>query len=379
MKIALLAHNLRVAGGLSVGKNIVTALPVIAPMHDYLVIVPADCGYPDFADRDNVTVLPVAEMGPAARMRWEKNELRAALIEFDADWLWALGNFGLANPPCRQSVLFHLSHYIYPRRHRGYSLCESFIKIPRLWAQRRAISIPLGQTRRVYCQTETARQRFSRTFDYPLAQIGLCPNAVSSTATTITDAPDVLAPYKVRFKLFVLTKYYSHKNLERIVSMYTAHRDELRDTLCVITLHASHGPRARGLLARIEFESLGDLILNVGPIPQDRLSGYFSACDAMFLPTLLESFSGTYVEAMHFGRPILTSDLDFAHEVCGDAAFYFDPWNISDMKEQILRLQNDPALRKTLVSAGRKRMKSLLQSWPTILRRVLDQEEIVHD
>ena len=30
------------------------------------------------------------------------------------------------------------------------------------------------------------------------------------------------------------------------------------------------------------------------------------------MPTLLESFSGTYVESMYFEKPILTSDLDFA-------------------------------------------------------------------
>ena len=47
----------------------------------------------------------------------------------------------------------------------------------------------------------------------------------------------------------------------------------------------------------------------------------------MILPTLLESFSATYIEAMFHGKTILTSDLDFARDVCGEAAFYFDPLN----------------------------------------------------
>ena len=34
------------------------------------------------------------------------------------------------------------------------------------------------------------------------------------------------------------------------------------------------------------------------------------------LPSLLESYSGAYVEAMSFGVPIVTSDRDFAREVC---------------------------------------------------------------
>jgi hypothetical protein len=43
---------------------------------------------------------------------------------------------------------------------------------------------------------------------------------------------------------------------------------------------------------------------------------WYKATQALLLPTLLESFSGTYIEAMHFERPIFTSNLDFAKEVC---------------------------------------------------------------
>ena len=39
-RIAVVAHNLRSAGGLSVGRNIVATLPKIAPMYTYLMIVP---------------------------------------------------------------------------------------------------------------------------------------------------------------------------------------------------------------------------------------------------------------------------------------------------------------------------------------------------
>jgi glycosyltransferase involved in cell wall biosynthesis len=80
----------------------------------------------------------------------------------------------------------------------------------------------------------------------------------------------------------------------------------------------------------------------------------------------LESFTGTFVEAMHYGLPILTSDLDFARHVCGDAAIYFDPWDPGSIKEAILRLHTDQNLRQELISRGRERLRTEFKGWDEI-------------
>ena len=61
----------------------------------------------------------------------------------------------------------------------------------------------------------------------------------------------------------------------------------------------------------------------------------YNQADAMFLPTLLETFSASYPEAMKMERPILTSDLDFAKDICGDAALYFNPLDSYDIANKI--------------------------------------------
>lgn len=95
MKITLIAHNLRVAGGKSVGQNIVRTLPVIAPMHEYLMVVPKDCGYPDFSKHENVIALECLQMGLAKRWWWEKKVMRPKIESFGPDWIWTLGISGL--------------------------------------------------------------------------------------------------------------------------------------------------------------------------------------------------------------------------------------------------------------------------------------------
>ena len=75
-----------------------------------------------------------------------------------------------------------------------------------------------------------------------------------------------------------------------------------------------------------------------------------------FLPSLLESFSGTYVEAMFHGKTILTSDFDFARDVCAQAAFYFDPLDPNSILSSIIRAFGDNEERMRRVREGTRRL-----------------------
>ncbi len=54
------------------------------------------------------------------------------------------------------------------------------------------------------------------------------------------------------------------------------------------------------------------------------------------MPTLLECFSASYLEAMYMKKIIFTSDLPFAHTVCKDAAFYFAPHDVENIRVHLL-------------------------------------------
>lgn len=74
-------------------------------------------------------------------------------------------------------------------------------------------------------------------------------------------------------------------------------------------------------------------IINVSTVSLDNMPSLYNQCDALFFPSLLESYGLPLVEAMAFEKPILVSDLDFAHAVCGKAAFYFDPYSPNSIIE----------------------------------------------
>ena len=97
-------------------------------------------------------------------------------------------------------------------------------------------------------------------------------------------------------------------------------------------------------------------IINIGPVPLKSCPSLYSQCDALFAPTLLETFSAAYPEAMIMNLPILTSEFSFAKEICGDSAVYFNPLDPMDIANKIVTLKNDFNAQRSLIEKGKKRI-----------------------
>ena len=93
--------------------------------------------------------------------------------------------------------------------------------------------------------------------------------------------------------------------------------------------------------------------------------------DAVIQPTLLESFGRVYVESMFFNLPILTSDRDFAHERCQDAAIYFDPLDADSVARSMAQVIEDAALRLRLVENA-KRLRWQEPTWDQVAARFVE-------
>jgi glycosyltransferase involved in cell wall biosynthesis len=90
---------------------------------------------------------------------------------------------------------------------------------------------------------------------------------------------------------------------------------------------------------------------------------------------LLETFSANYPEAMAQGKPIVTTDLDFAHDICDDAALYYSPRNASAAAECISKLICDKNLINKLTANGRK----ILADLPTSQDKYYAYDTIIKD
>jgi len=199
-------------------------------------------------------------------------------------------------------------------------------------------------------QTDDVNQRLRRLFNVDDV------HTVTNTYGSHFDDPLVPSeallperrPNEVRF--LTLSAYYEHKNLEILNELIPILESRgLVDTRFVVTLPEHVFDDIFSHEAKMQ-------LINVGPVVPSACPMLYEATDFVFLPTLLECFSANYVEGMRMQRPILTSDLGFAHTVCGDAALYFDPVAPADIADKIQRILKDDSLQQRLREAGTKRL-----------------------
>lgn len=376
MRIAILAHNLRVAGGLSVGRNTIAALRRVADQHDYLLTLPVGVGYesielPTRAEARYFQRRP-GPRGVLAQLWYDFVALEREVNCWKPDRIWGLGNFGLQKPVCPQAIVCQDAHFTYDPNQQPKKLWDNGpdMKLA-AWRMKRTIA----PSRLIFCQTQTMIERFRALYSYH-GEMVVMPNAVSRYGLGGAPArPTVFDKLGGKFVLLALTRYYRHKNLEVLAEMFYEHAARLKDVIVLLTFDPTQGYGADKFVAKIEHPAIRDFFVNVGPVPQPELHGYFKHAAALIQPTVLESFSTTYLEAMQFGTPILTSDMDFAREVCGDAAEYFDPWNAVAVLGAIERFRADSALGPRLVERGRLRMERFFRSWDEIVREAVARVE----
>ena len=209
----------------------------------------------------------------------------------------------------------------------------------------------------VIAQTNTARERLKSI--YGLSNIKIVPNAVSLENLGGGVWKDFNLPVG-KTKLLYLTYYYPHKNLEIFLPLAREIKKKSLPYCLVITIEATQHKEASRFLEIVSKENLNDIIINTGPVAMANVPSLYSQCDALLMPTLLESFSGTYVEAMYHQKSILTSNIDFAKDVCGDAAFYFNPLDADSILDSLKTCFGDNATRKRRIEEGKKRLAHLL-------------------
>ena len=177
-------------------------------------------------------------------------------------------------------------------------------------------------------------------------------NTINAYYLKYTKVPDKLPVKKPsEFRLLTLSAWYPHKNLIIIPKIAEALKHANLEIKFVVTLPKKDFKRLTG-----NYNSPN--IINVGPVKVEEAPSLYKECDAMFLPTLLECFSASYVEAMKMEKPIITSDMGFAHTVCEDAALYINPMNAEDIATKIVALVNSTKLQNQLIENGLKRVNA---------------------
>jgi len=328
-KIFINALNVKTGGGKSILINFLKQLKKKDINDTFFVLTPNKSNYLEF-ENEFIKIIELSQI-------YKKNIflpyiyniiIPKLLQKLNIDIVFNMSSFGIKTN-LKQIFLFQWPYAVYPESivWKKMDIKSHLIRKTKLFMFKQN----LRYIDKMIAQTETMKKRLEKI--YNIKNIEIVPNAVSVDNIDGGGYKDFKLPNGI--KLLYLTYYYPHKNLEIFIPLAKEIKKQKLDFKIVITIDETQHQKAKEFLKNIKPENLEDVIINLGPIEMKNVPSLYKQVDGLLMPTLLESFSGTYVEAMYHKVPIFTSNFDFARDVCKDIAFYFNPFDEKDILNKL--------------------------------------------
>ena len=377
LHIVVNACTLRVAGGLSIGINFLRSFTEIDSKHRITAFVPPGIGYESLqSEKLEIIPIPINLQKAQNRLSLDHFWLPKQIKNIKPDLIFSMGNIALPIKDIPQAVFLHWPYAVYPEGPFWDQMpfIPKFLRKIRVW-QFRWYHQYAGLT---FVQGQHMKTRLLQYYPVKENQVVVIPSAIDSRLDD--QASPLFNLQKNGVKKMVLgyiSRYYSHKNFEILLQAAKILKERKTEACIVITLEKSHGKESADFLTKLETENLSEYLVNIGQVSFQSVSGFYNSIDTLVFPSLLETFGLPQVEAMKFGKPVLVSDLDFAHEINQEAGIYFDPQNPEDLADKIKYLVENPDVLKDLHEKSKARFKSF-KNWNGVVTKFIFELEKFH-
>ncbi len=171
---------------------------------------------------------------------------------------------------------------------------------------------------------------------------------------------------------FYPAQFWRHKNHARILEALKLIADETGErislVLCGSYADYNRATNFKELQAKATQLGVADLVLYLGITPHDEMGALYAMSVGLVMPTFFGPSNLPPLEALHFGRPVVTSNIPGMPEQMGDSALLVDPRSSREIADAMLKLWRDEALGKDLVERGRKLLSTY--TWDSFVQRV---------
>ena len=239
---------------------------------------------------------------------------------------------------------------------------EAFRSIPKLrnrWGLKLASRYKLQWIRKathLTTQTETARQGLATRANFDVSRVHIIPNALANWYRNIPINPGKPDPDQ-KFRIVYFAAAYSHKRHDILPEVCKRLEQLGLGNFEILITLPEENSITKGVVEKAASLGVSRRIKNLGPLPATDGVQLYLQSHICFMPTVLETFSATYLEGMATQTPIVTSDRNFAKEICGGGAAYFEPSNAQAAAEKIYEIATRPDVRNELIANGLRQLK----------------------
>lgn len=211
----------------------------------------------------------------------------------------------------------------------------------------------VAQARAIIAVSEATKKDIVKLYGADSAKVSVIhhgyeqkPNVYNSVSNVISGLPD-------KFVLFLST-IQPRKNLVGLIDAFTLLKKENPEITHKLVVIGRPGWKFESALQKMEDHK--DIVVYLNHVSDtDRLL-IMGHASLLVLPSFYEGFGMQILEAFDANVPVACSNISSMPEVAGDAAVYFSPYNVDEIKSAIKNVLTNTNMVRALQEKGKKRL-----------------------
>lgn len=194
-------------------------------------------------------------------------------------------------------------------------------------------------------QTETCANGIKKIVGIPDSHIKVVSNVLPAVFKTLDCTPIYDNEY---INIACVGAATPHKNFDLIPEVLKEFKKRGYDNVRLHVTLPPNEPTLGVVLNKLQQYELSYMLINHGRLSQKELGEMYRRCHFCYLPTLLEVFSASTVEAMYYQLPIVATDFPFNSEILKDSCLYYEPKNAKAAVEQFVKIIQSKELQSMM-------------------------------
>jgi glycosyltransferase involved in cell wall biosynthesis len=239
----------------------------------------------------------------------------------------------------------------------------------------------IEQASHVICISQFTLEEVRKFYDVPrekLSVVWITPSRSCRIPLPENEQRNILENLRIRFPFLLFpAQNWPHKNHERLLRAFLQARGQLPSNLKLVLTGGRGSPRI-DLDAMISKMGLKSSVVHLGYVTPIQLRALYGAATALIFPSLFEGFGMPVAEAILSDCPVVCSNTTSLPEIAGDAALFFDPINVEEMSQTILRICTDDTIRERLKERAMER-KAAFSSWLPAIQTISIYHRVIQE
>lgn len=329
-----LSTNKNMLGGMrSFLADLVEGLPRFNPEFQFVLFTPT-WGDPlpvDLPKNCTVVTCPVPKIRPG-RIAFEQLMLPRMIEDARID-LW----LGTCNtlPPSRgwkSAVIIQSLQYFTEPNAYGY--------IRRTYLQR-AARLSIARANILIALSAHSREELERVLQVDPGRIAVIyhwlPRSFRLKQSAEDVAPDPLPGIKPPYVLCV-SAFYRYKNILRLIEAFAIVRQKHPSLSLVLAGSETSEMRFQEIRDFIAAKDLEGSVMVAGRVDDKHMPSLYGRAAVVAMPSLSETFGLPVLEALSYGRPVVTSSASPMAEMVGSSGALVEPRDVNSIADGILRV-----------------------------------------